>query len=823
MRIVVCFLLLLGFFPAFSGTISGFVKDDAGKPLAYASVYVKNGREGTTTGVNGNFQLNLPNGEYTLIAQYVGYARQEKTITVVAEPQKLDFILTLQQVSLNEVVVRPGGEDPAYEIIRNAIKKRKDHLQELDHFSSEVYTKEQLQLRNFPDKFMGKKVDFEDGDTSKRKILYLSETVAKYSIRPPDKSKLEVLSTRVSGSSNSFGLSLPQIINFYENNIEAGGLNPRGFISPISDNALNFYKYHFEGSFWEDGVEVNRIKVTPKRKFEPVFSGYIMIVENEWRIHSLQLKLLKSSQMQVLDTLTIEQLYAPLTKNAWVIRNQVLYPAIKFFGFDAFGSSVTVYSKFNLDAEFAPKYFNNAVVKYYEGSNRKGAEYWDSVRPLPLQPEEMLDFHRKDSLEQVRKNPRYLDSLDRLRNKVSVTGILFTGESFERQKKRETYSFNPLLQAVSFNTVEGWLLNISGSYSKRIDSTDIRKMLFIRPVMRYGFSSQKFYGKLEGSYSYGKKELSTVSLVGGKYVFQYNNNNPIGTFANTLASLFWEQNYMKLYEAGFIKFSYTKELGNGLNLLSRLQYQDRAPLENSTSQTWRNVKDRTYTPNYPVEIMNAPMEKHQAVILDIGLTWRPGVKYIEFPDRKMNLGSKYPLFSFGFSKGIKDLLGSDIDYLKWEAGIKDDLNFKLGGELQYNISAGGFLQHQTVQVPDYKHFNGNQVALATNYLSSFQALPYYQYSNTESIWFEGHLEHHFNGLLTNKIPGFRSFNWYLVGGANGLWLDGNKHYEELFLGLENIFKIIRADVVWSFDQGHYQGAFFRISARGILSGSGSAE
>ena len=817
---LVVFVLTLSL-AANGGMISGVVNDGSGKPLAYASVYVKNGKAGTTTGVDGNYRLNLEAGQYILVAQYVGYSKKEAAITVTGESLKRDFVLALLQVSLSEVVVRPGGKDPAYEIIRNAIKSRKGHLAELEHFSSEVYTKEQLQLRDFPGKFMGKKVDFEDGDSSKRKILYLSETVAKYSKRPPDKSKLEVLSTRVSGNRNSFGLSLPQIINFYENNIQAGGLNPRGFISPISDNALNYYKYHFEGSFWEDGVEVNRIKVIPKRKFEPVFSGYIMIVENEWRIHSVQLQLLKSSQMELLDTLTIEQLYAPLTKKAWVIRNQVLYPAVKMFGFDAFGSSVTVYSKFDLEPDFAPKYFNNAVVKYYEGSNKKVAEYWDSVRPLPLQLEERIDFYKKDSLEEVRRDPRYLDSIDRIRNKITIGGLLLTGENFSRQKRNASYSIDPLLRSVSFNTVEGWVLNLSGSYTKRRDTLDFRKQLSVRSTLRYGFSGKHLYGKASAFYSFGKKNLSDVFIEGGKFVFQYNNDNPIGPFVNTISTLFWESNYMKLYEAGFFGITYRKDLGNGLRVNAKLQYQDRAPLDNSTGLVWRNLPGKTYSPNYPNGIAGSSIDPHQALELTAGISWRPGVKYIEFPDRKMNLGSKYPLFTAEISKGLKNLFGSDVDYLKWQSGVKDDLNFKLAGMFQYKVAVGGFINAAAVPFPDLKQFMGNQVVLATDYLAGFQALPYYQYPSAAKFWTEYHAEHHFNGFLTNKIPGFRKLNWYLVGGVNGLWMKGNTHYEELFLGFENIFKVVRADMVWSFDQGQYRGAYFRFSVRGILSGNGN--
>ncbi len=200
----------------------------------------------------------------------------------------------------------------------------------------------------------------------------MSETIARYSVEKPGKSKIEVLSTRVSGRSDDFGLSTPQIVSFYENNIQvARGLNPRGFISPIAGSALYFYHYKYEGSFVEDGREINRIKVIPRRKYEPLFSGYINITEGDWRIHSLQLQLTKTSQMELIDSLKIEQLYVPYNKDVWVIKTQVLYPAVKLLGFDAYGSFVNVYSKFNIEPSFERKFFNNTYLKIYEGSNKK--------------------------------------------------------------------------------------------------------------------------------------------------------------------------------------------------------------------------------------------------------------------------------------------------------------------------------------------------------------------------------------------------------------------------------------------------------------------
>jgi hypothetical protein len=300
------------------------------------------------------------------------------------------------------------------------------------------------------------------------------------------------------------------------------------------------------------------------------------------------------------------------------------------------------------------------------------------------------------------------------------------------------------------------------------------------------------------NYNYGKKYFSGLTASGGKRVYQFNNANPIADLNNVLTTLYWEKNHMKTYEAWFGRLSYTKGIGDGFNLSGNLVYQDRMPLENTTNYKWRDIKGREFTPNYP-EIMNRNIDRHQALVLTVGVSWRPGARYIEFPDRKIGIGSRYPTFSASITQGIKTVLGSDISYTKWRFGIQDNLNLKLKGSFRYHLSIGGFLNTDSVAVPDYQHFNGNQILTAGEYLNTFQLLPYYKYSNKETFYAMGHAEHHFNGMLTNKIPLFRKLNWHLVGGSNAFFVNRKSYYIEAFAGLENIFKIIRVDLIWGFE------------------------
>ena len=146
------------------------------------------------------------------------------------------------------------------------------------------------------------------------------------------------------------------------------------------------------------------------------------------------------------------------------------------------------------------------------------------------------------------------------------------------------------------------------------------------------------------------------------------------------------------------------------------------------------------------------------------------------------------------------MFGSDVDYTKWNFSINDNLNFKLGGRFSYRIDAGGFLNANKVYIPDYIHYLGNQTAIASQYLNSFQLLPYYLYSNTENFYSTAHAEYHLDGLLTNKIPGFRKLNWFFVIGANALYINNGTHYYETFFSVENIFKVMRLDIVQGYQQ-----------------------
>ena len=126
---------------------------------------------------------------------------------------------------------------------------------------------------------------------------------------------------------------------------------------------------------------------------------------------------------------------------------------------------------------------------------------------------------------------------------------------------------------------------------------------------------------------------------------------------------------MEIYEAWYFRGSYNKGIGHGISWTIAFQYQDRMPLDNRTDYTWRDRKDVEYTPNYPNELVNRNIERHQVFYSLLGFSWQPGARYIELPDRKINIGSKYPVFSFQYIRSYDGLFSSDEDFSKWKFTI----------------------------------------------------------------------------------------------------------------------------------------------------------
>lgn len=157
-------------------------------------------------------------------------------------------------------------------------------------------------------------------------------------------------------------------------------------VSPIADNAFNYYKYKMEGTFFnENNIQINKIKVTPKRNNEPAMEGYLYIVEDSWAIYAVDLTV-KGDQIQMpaLNSLQLKQNFSYNRNNKlWAKNTQTLDFLAGILGINISGRFSYVYSNYVFEPKFDKKTFSREVLSFEENANKKDSVYWNKLHHYP--------------------------------------------------------------------------------------------------------------------------------------------------------------------------------------------------------------------------------------------------------------------------------------------------------------------------------------------------------------------------------------------------------------------------------------------------------
>lgn len=84
--------------------LSGKITSSDGHPVAQASLAIEGTSYGTYSNDNGSYRLELPEGTYTVIASFIGYESQKKSVKLTGK-KTVDFILQEETVALKDVEV----------------------------------------------------------------------------------------------------------------------------------------------------------------------------------------------------------------------------------------------------------------------------------------------------------------------------------------------------------------------------------------------------------------------------------------------------------------------------------------------------------------------------------------------------------------------------------------------------------------------------------------------------------------------------------------------------------------------------------------------
>ncbi|MFI5172032.1 MAG: DUF5686 and carboxypeptidase regulatory-like domain-containing protein [Chitinophagales bacterium] len=786
-----------------AGKIEGTITTQDNDTLPYCNVYIKNSNYACASNEDGFYSLTVPPGNYVVTFQFIGFRKKEIEVNATKDI-KLNVVLEEEAEELMEIVVHSGQEDPAYGIMRQAIELREGHLKETGSYSCEVYIKGLQKLTQAPEKIFGIELKTVlDLDSNNTGVIYLSESSSTFYYQYPDNTKEIMKASIVSGNDNSFSWNdaASMQMNFYENLQKLQGFSQRGFVSPVADNAMFYYKYQLISSEFENSHQVFKISVQPKRKTDPVFSGIIYITDDDYRLTGIQLQLLKENGMDFIDTFRVEQEYFYAEESRLMLLSNKFNFDYSIFGIKGGGYFHAFYKNYELNKIFGKHFFNGEVTKIEDGSNKKDSLYWSNIRPIKLTGEEEKDYHQKDSLQIIKESPAYKDSMDRIFNKFNF-GDLLRGYSYRNTEKNIFINSNPIYDLVQYNTVEGYVINPRVRISKRWENKDEFSII---PAIRFGLGAKTTYPNLNIRYLYDQKSASSVYLHGGARVNQFNENG-ILPLANTVTTLFLESNYLKLYESQYIELGYSHEIINGLYGTIETQYAKRNQLFNlPDASAWFDIEDKTFTSNnYPFYFDNEVFIMPSKFTLTLNLKYKIGQQYIMEPRSKYVFESKYPVIQLYFENALHGIFNTGVQYEKIILEVSDNIALGLAGNLPFLLGAGIMTHPNELNVADQFNFSANETFIEKVQPDGYFLLPYYA-AVSDHYYCSAHIQWHTEGFFFRKLPLFKqlklepvfSFNYLTANGSNFHQPNIIKNYMEFGAGVEHIFKVARIDFVYT--------------------------
>jgi len=856
--VVFCFEII---FTAGAGGIRGTVKGDDGTVLPYATIFVKQTGSGATTDVNGQYEIQLPPGSYDLVFKYLGYGAEDRTVEVGGEFADVNIVLKAQVVVLQTITVKANNEDPAYTIMRKAIAKAKYHTQQINTYTAKVYMKGKGKLTDYP--WLAKRALEKEGITKDR--LFITESVSEIKYTRPNKFEEKVIAVYTTGKDRNTSPNGYIFGSFYEPEIAET-------ISPLSPKAFSYYKFEYLGTFKDQKYEISKIKVTPRSKGDNVFEGVLYIVEDWWSIHSLNFKVSKLGANFIVKQIYSpieDKAWLPVT-NQFVVDGKVFGFEFQFSYLATVkdykiklnpdlpqemtmideklekeqarkvtsqfsqkgqqlqqrlerGKEVTnkelkqlvkEYEKQERKQEKEPQVISESKYKVDSMAYRKDSAFWAQIRPTPLDKEEVRGYKKTDSISEVQRKREEGDSLNPSKSKGFQPLDLLTGDHYKINKTSDVRIHTPF---GGYNTVEGVNLIYKVSYSKRWVKRDSLipdkrpevKRLEITPVGRYAFSRKVVSGFLRTEYRSPKTRLT---LEGGRYIQQFNGNEPILPIVNTFTTLFLGDNFMKLYERNYIDLAYRQRINDNFTVTSSLSWARRNELFNNSFYTIFTSNEGKFTLNAPAnnELSNTSFAPNSALIGSIGFEARPWQKYRIFNGFKFRSENTSPLITFNYRKGFNDVLGSQVKFDQVELGVKQTFKMGIRGKLNIALTAGKFLNADKLYFMDFQHFLGNRTPFVTSDpVGSFRLLDYYRYSTSDK-YFTANVHYHFRKFLVTNITWVRLLGITENIFVNYLATPTSKNYTEVGYGIDGILRIFRLEAAAAFSDGKYIDNGFRI-------------
>lgn len=778
--------------------VKGKVTNAQIEPVSNVNILVKGTVYGTSTDANGYFTLKLEKGNYELIFSHLGYRTYKRNVTLLSN-QTVNIILEDDVSSLSEVELTLKHYDKSRDIVREVIRGKEKYIQL--SYQCSMYVKATQEddapghkhKKDSAEKALKKwqkdsiREAKELADTTQQRSrkekkpvpvdplenirINFAEIMIEKSYEYPDKIK-EVRTGFVKrGNTDAlFYLSSTEgEINFYQNLVRINSISESPFQSPLSAGGLLVYKYKLVKSYYEDGLKIYRIRVSPNIIGNALVTGEMDIVDSLWCLKRFHFSFPKFHLAEY-DEFVMDASFAPDSMSGlWLCNKQDFSFKTKLGGNKSSGHTVVYYSKY-LIRKFERKYFGNEVSSTSQDAYEKDTTFWNSVREEPLTPKEVRFIFVSDSIKAAHSKTEYLDSLDSLRNRVTLAKLFLFGQDRYNRKLEQTWGFDPFWELYAPIAIGGPRIRYGFSYNKIFkNKTDFNNYT----SLSYGINNRDFKGNIVLSRLYDPFRRGFL------YINVARNFDVINPFDSWLSILRRANFYVK--QGAFV---YNRiELLNGLYLRTGLQFEQRSSI---AGYKFSSYADSIYQ-NYKYK--PASFEEYNAFYTDIIVSYTPFQKYLREPREKVILGSKYPTFLVQWRKGIPGILGGSTQFDYVEYRLEWDFKVGLAGNSKLYVNTGKFYQMKKLQFIDYKYQYRIGPYLFANPLYSFQALD--STYITFDRFYAAHYLHRFNGAILNKIPVLKLLQLTETAGGGMLYSkEHNLFYMEAFAGIEYPFNFI---------------------------------
>ncbi|MDR0421139.1 MAG: DUF5686 and carboxypeptidase regulatory-like domain-containing protein [Prevotellaceae bacterium] len=828
----------------------GVVKDEYGKNIEFASIFIPELSQGFSTNEDGQFSFKIAKGKYTFEFRHLSYQTEILTIDI-PQPQPLTVTLKPKIYELSEAVVKQNAEDRAYAMMRQVIARAPYHKNQVAEYKSEAYIRGSFKIDKISDvmKKLNRKTlkenDIEEGSA------YIQESINEVTYK---NGKIDQRITAIKDNFPEFAqvdISAAWMFNIYD-------MENQMFVTPLSPKAFTYYKFEYKGYFVENDKTVNKIFINPRRNDNRLISGYIYVFENTWDVHSYEL----SGKQQMIEY-GLKQIFGEAAPNVMLpIRNQITanfsifgnkgeinsVSSIKYSDIKVNSQSLesrlaqTASSKKQAERQQKiqsliekPDFTDSdaakmkrEIEKFETEKNRESIgrktgkyeilesfnvekdsanahlsnEHWDSIRTIPMLDYEISSYKRSDSLALV-KPPK------EKKKESPLHKIIFGGNYKSNDREFMEYSGIINIKA-NFNAVDVFNYGQEITYYKRFKN---ETTLYLAEEAAYSFGRKQVLWDTKLLYGYYPEARAVLYINYGNETVDFNETGGINITSNSLSSLFFKKNYINFYGRHFLQAANSIDIADGWRLTVGVSYQKQKQLENNTNFSIFK-RSKKYRNNDPV---NPYIEQDSTIILssrsfatNVRLSYTPRQYYMRSGRTKRIVRSDYPTFSLNYKTGITGIFNSvsNFDLLTFEITHKKEIDIL--NTISYTAKIGKFMKTRRMHFSEFEHFNLAEDDIMFSPFEGLNKMIQTYYSSTNEWFAHINFTYTTSRLILKRVMFERSFmneNIYF----SYLHTPYLNHFFETGYGLSNIFRIVGAGIFVGFEDMKYRFIRLKLS------------